>query len=533
MNPTSEQLANRLNPTAVNLNVPGEGSVFRSEVGDVIFMIKDGQLQRFSIAELGFQAEQAAGRLRMTPGGWDGPATGQPGGLKNAGISELKRLYGIDWSAIPTKPEGQIADLSGLVRDGKLKEGGTVDLNQAKTALSGTPGQATSVTVNNTPNTLADTLGKAASGILPPSVNLQPGARGEDVKQLQTYLQSQGIDPGPIDGIYGAKTTAAVKALQEKLGVDNSSGVGYFGPKTIGAIRGTGGSSSSGMTAEQYGTGGWQTMTEDERRVWERENNYNPSRSYTGTSPMTEAERVAAIDKAIGQYNLTPDQVQMIKALGSAVSTQDIAKFNQFLKAFDTMSTYSNPYFKAQVLIATDALKQNQAGNATDLAFREQQHKQTVDQLNAQLIAMQGTGSFQDTQDYKNLITHYDTELENTRQNLATSGFTSSSIRGKSDKLLAEQNQGLIESGTRKFSYDTGQIKSGVENAGTLLAYYKDKNTQANIDALRKTEGIVGTNNLSGYSGLLGVGDNAPISGELLRQKTAGDINQARSFVFG
>jgi len=46
---------------------------------------------------------------------------------------------------------------------------------------------------------------------------IRPGARGDDVHQLQDLLSIAGYDPGPADGIYGANTEAAVAALQEAL----------------------------------------------------------------------------------------------------------------------------------------------------------------------------------------------------------------------------------------------------------------------------------------------------------------------------
>jgi len=71
-----------------------------------------------------------------------------------------------------------------------------------------------------------------------PTVSLQPGSSNSvEVKKLQDFLLSQGlltaaqIATGP--GIYGPLTTAAVKAYQEKMGVDNKSGPGYWGPLTI------------------------------------------------------------------------------------------------------------------------------------------------------------------------------------------------------------------------------------------------------------------------------------------------------------
>ena len=44
---------------------------------------------------------------------------------------------------------------------------------------------------------------------------LRPGATGAEVRELQRWLKVAGHDPGPIDGKYGAKTTAAVRAFQQ------------------------------------------------------------------------------------------------------------------------------------------------------------------------------------------------------------------------------------------------------------------------------------------------------------------------------
>ena len=41
------------------------------------------------------------------------------------------------------------------------------------------------------------------------------GASAEQVKSVQKALQAKGMDPGPIDGVMGPKTTAALKAFQK------------------------------------------------------------------------------------------------------------------------------------------------------------------------------------------------------------------------------------------------------------------------------------------------------------------------------
>ena len=59
-----------------------------------------------------------------------------------------------------------------------------------------------------------------------------------NVKSYQTALKSAGFDPGPIDGIRGAKTIAAVKAFQKAKGLVVD---GIVGPKTTAAFGGGGG----------------------------------------------------------------------------------------------------------------------------------------------------------------------------------------------------------------------------------------------------------------------------------------------------
>ncbi|MBR1709617.1 MAG: peptidoglycan-binding protein [Clostridia bacterium] len=57
--------------------------------------------------------------------------------------------------------------------------------------------------------------------------------RGDDVRALQEQLTSLGFACGPIDGIFGDKTKAAVKAFQAAAGVVVD---GIVGPITRGAL---------------------------------------------------------------------------------------------------------------------------------------------------------------------------------------------------------------------------------------------------------------------------------------------------------
>ncbi len=64
----------------------------------------------------------------------------------------------------------------------------------------------------------------------------RPYTKGEDVQEIQQALADQGFDPGPIDGIYGPLTEAAVKSFQMSKGL---AADGIVGPDTIDALLGS------------------------------------------------------------------------------------------------------------------------------------------------------------------------------------------------------------------------------------------------------------------------------------------------------
>lgn len=59
------------------------------------------------------------------------------------------------------------------------------------------------------------------------------GSRGAAVRSLQQALAAQGFRPGPVDGIFGPATEAAVRAFQAAAGIDVD---GIVGPITWAAL---------------------------------------------------------------------------------------------------------------------------------------------------------------------------------------------------------------------------------------------------------------------------------------------------------
>ncbi|MEG4572022.1 peptidoglycan-binding protein [Microcoleus sp. N3A4] len=92
-----------------------------------------------------------------------------------------------------------------------LKSDGIVD-KETWTALAADPAPA-----RETVQSKAPIESNAAVPGNPPTV-LNKGAVGSKVKTLQVRLEIQGYDPGPIDGIFGARTATAVKNFQKFKG---------------------------------------------------------------------------------------------------------------------------------------------------------------------------------------------------------------------------------------------------------------------------------------------------------------------------
>jgi len=85
---------------------------------------------------------------------------------------------------------------------------------------------------------IAAVQGKEASQVTQPLTwtgqPLRRGDRGTAVWDLQNMLKYTGFDPGTIDGVFGAKTEAAVRAAQKAHGLVVD---GIAGPKTYAALK--------------------------------------------------------------------------------------------------------------------------------------------------------------------------------------------------------------------------------------------------------------------------------------------------------
>src|SRR5210317_2332052 len=106
-----------------------------------------------------------------------------------------------------------------------------------------------------------------ALGQISPPINTSFGCASnavaplDSIKDLQTYLNCNGFNPGPIDGVSGGRTTSAIKAFQSASGLVPD---GVVGPATKQAMRSyseesftfTGSGWGHGVGLSQYGAKG-------------------------------------------------------------------------------------------------------------------------------------------------------------------------------------------------------------------------------------------------------------------------------------
>jgi peptidoglycan hydrolase-like protein with peptidoglycan-binding domain len=96
--------------------------------------------------------------------------------------------------------------------------------------IDGVYGSATTAAVTE----MQKALGVTADGVYGPTTSAALKGKAKDVTvQIQTELAKYGYYSGPIDGDYGAATTDAVKRLQTDLGITAD---GQVGAETIAAF---------------------------------------------------------------------------------------------------------------------------------------------------------------------------------------------------------------------------------------------------------------------------------------------------------
>jgi len=261
-----------------------------------------------------------------------------------------------------------------------------------------------------------------------------------------------------------------------------------------------------------------------------------PTASQAQTGQQTTAAQTqtdAQFQQYLAGLNLPADQKAALNAIYQAVGSNDQAYADKIKSAMSAATAYSDPYFKAQVNLVTDALSRGLQQKDGDLAFQEKQLSNSLGDLVQNIASSKDMLAFDKVQQLKALQQNYEQSLEGTRTNLAALGKTSSSVRSRSDELQGENYNGMLESTNKTFNFKTDSLNSQQAQASRDTALQIENlqrlTTAGKIDLLRNTENQIGSSALGalGQSEVLG-----GVGGQIPRAQTQDALSFASQFVF-
>ncbi|MBP9771461.1 MAG: hypothetical protein KBD16_00840 [Candidatus Pacebacteria bacterium] len=325
MNPTQAQLDARLNPTPVNVQMPGQG-YFRGvgDYGTTLYQdLGGGKANTFSLSDLGKQSILDSG------GTLDG---GNSGTFATAGVKALKDKYGIDYNSLNQVNIGDY--IQGQNRTYGSTYGSTAGFGFGQGDWNSlTPAQKAQLstqTINNTPNSAA-TPEMIAQQMKDPNWNTATAAPfNGGAAPVNTALQ---LKPGETIAQYN----------QRIAGMNSAGGTQYFAGSTgpISSSVLSGGSTpsvnySQAPSLPQYSAAKGldtnvpqMTMTTQESDLQTRINDLMSLNSQASTKGQYENEQAAAQDIA-GKQRLVNDFSSQLKVIQlEAANIQQVTQQGQ------------------------------------------------------------------------------------------------------------------------------------------------------------------------------------------------------------
>jgi LysM repeat protein len=225
MEPTAQQLANRLNPTPVTYNVPSTEGLFRSttDFGSTLYRKVGDRYEQFDLVNALVPMSE-----RQTVGNY--------GAQANLALQRLKDMYGLDWNSLPAYNIGDLG--SAAARSGGFQiankagpEGGPdnyffsggSDITSFLGAQAKPVAGSTSTTVNTQPNTLS------------PDAK-QPVNNGTPVVQPSTAGVGATTPPGGTSQVSGAPTANVPAQTYTIQAGDTLSKLAQTYGTTVGAL---------------------------------------------------------------------------------------------------------------------------------------------------------------------------------------------------------------------------------------------------------------------------------------------------------
>ncbi|MDQ5955612.1 MAG: binding 1 protein, partial [Patescibacteria group bacterium] len=172
----------------------------------------------------------------------------------------------------------------------------------------------------------------------------------------------------------------------------------------------------------------------------------------------------------------------------------------KLVAAFKAAEKLADPYFKQQIRLASDAVERGFVQVDKELEFEEMQASRRLKDLQDDIATRSEYLSLEEQNALKGIEREYKTTLDTTRQNLAASGFGSSSKRADTEQLIDESTGDLRESTKRSFGQQkldaNNQLVRGQRDIQSEVQRLKEVAKQSKTGLFRKAEEELGTSGL-------------------------------------
>lgn len=313
-----------------------------------------------------------------------------------------------------------------------------------------------------------------------PTVALQPGATGAAVKQLQDYLVSQGyMTQAQVNtgyGTYGPQTTAAVLALQQKLGVDNSTGPGYWGPRTLAKVQAQTTSPTPAPTPPPVNPP-VPAQTPNQIAA-SRDTNTVPPQTQAAPNATPTAPTTGEYTKGSAYQSLSPDLKKLVDTAFSSYQGTP-AQQQAFTDALNNAKTLADPYEKSQLALATAEFKLSIAKTTSDYQAQKNVLDTTIKNIQEDLSANKENLTLTEQADLATSLRNYRQQGLDLSDQAAEKGLTFATGEKSNERMQATndaQYGDVVQSTQRQYNFNMQQLQ--------LKADRGDADAKAQLDKL-------------------------------------------------
>lgn len=233
---------------------------------------------------------------------------------------------------------------------------------------------------------------------------------------------------------------------------------------------------------------------------------YTAKQTKTPSETKSEKETVKgslSLDQLLNDQEfkgLPSDQQEVVKAVYMAIGENNAESAGKLVAAFRAAEKLADPYFKQQIRLASDAVERGFVQVDKELEFEEMQASRRLKDLQDDIATRSEYLSLEEQNALKGIEREYKQTIDTTRQNLAATGRSSSSVRAETEQLIDESTGDLRESTKRSFGQQkldaNNQLVRGQRDIQSEVQRLKEVAKQNKTGLFRKAEEELGTSGL-------------------------------------